>query len=134
MLFLSFSVTQDSQIAYSHIRKLKNGVLLVRLHAQDAIIEKMRYYHRDIERPKKIKEIYENNMLAYMALTTAYDFSEIRFFFGRESRKVLDEDYKNIFLDSKLEIDTTISIPDSVPIYILDVGDIYFPNMSGHQE
>ena len=69
-----------------------------------------------------------------MALSHGYNFSEIRFFFGRESAKVKGGQYENVFLDSSLSIDNSITVPLDVPIYILDVGDIYFPHMSGHQE
>ncbi|MFT6322822.1 MAG: hypothetical protein ACJAWO_000367 [Halieaceae bacterium] len=122
------------KVAVVHIQKLKKGVLLVRLHTQDALIEKMKYYHRDLERKNKLIEIKENNMATYVAFNSAYKFSELRFFYSRDSKKVRDGDFDHLFLNSDLEVDTSIRIDPKAPIYILDVGDIYFPNMSGHQE
>ncbi|MGB0805084.1 MAG: hypothetical protein ACPGRC_00250 [Salibacteraceae bacterium] len=134
ILLMGFSLPQNKTEAYSHIQNLKKGVLLVRLHSQDAMIAKMKHFRQDVARVKKIKEIHEKNKETYLAFSSVYDFSDLRFFNGRDSKKVRDGDYSNIFLDDNLEIDTSIKIPQNVPVYVLDVGDIFFPNMSGHQE
>lgn len=130
----SFSGPEEDRVAYNHIQNLKKGVLLVRLHTQDALIAKMKFYHQDVARKKKIEEIYQNNKSAFAAFSAAYKFSEIRFFFGRDSKKVRENDFSNIFINADLEMDTNITVPENMPVYVLDVGDIFFPNMSGHQE
>ena len=133
-VFVGFSYLDTEKEAREHIKNIKEGVLLVRLHTQDALIAKMKYYHQDVARKKKIEEIYQKNKSAYAALSSAYTFGEIRFFFGRNSEQVRNGEFDGIFLNQGLEIDSNIQIPPNVPIYVLDVGDIYFPHMSGHQE
>jgi hypothetical protein len=120
--------------AKREIIDLREGTLLVRLHTDEAVISKMKQFHKDKERKHKIKEIYERNLAQYKAFSTVYNFSEIVFFFGKDSEKVKGREFENIFLNEELKIDTSIKIDDSKPIFILDVGDVYFEHMSGHQE
>jgi hypothetical protein len=130
----SFIEINPEQKAYNHIRNIKKGVILVRLHTDDVVIEQMKklQQHRTLKR--KQEEIQKKNREMYGALTAAYDFSEIRFFYARDSKKVAARTYENIFLNSDLELDMNITIPENIPVYILDVGDIYFEAISGHME
>lgn len=130
----SFIDINPEQKAYNHIRNIKKGVVLVRLHTDDAVVAQMKKLQQHRTLRKKQAEIEKSNTEIYKALTAAYDFSEIRFFYARDSKKVSEGDYEKIFLNSDLELDPTITIPQNVPVYVLDVGDIYFDAISGHME
>lgn len=130
----SFKDINPEQKAYNHIRNIKKGVVLVRLHTDDAVVEQMRKLRQHKTLKRKLAEIEKKNTDIYKALNTAYTFGEIRFFYARNSQDVREGKFENIFLGSDLNIDTNITIPKNVPVYILDVGDIYFDAMSGHME
>lgn len=134
LLALSFSGNTDREVAYQHVQNLKEGVLLVRLHQQDILLAKMKHHGLDKQHKYKKAEIFEKNKASYDALSELYSFSEIAFFYGSASSKIKSLDYSGVFLGEDLQVDTSIHISQNVPVYILDVGDIYFPEMSGHQE
>lgn len=131
---LGFVQLNPEEKAKREIIDLREGTLLVRLHTDEAVISKMKQFHKDKERKYKIQEIYERNLEQYKALSAGYDFSNVVFFFGKDSDKIKNREFENIFLNDELKIETTIKIDASKPIFILDVGDIYFDHMSGHQE
>lgn len=129
-----FSTLTADKVAYQQIVNLKKGTLLVRLHKNEAIIKKLKGFHKDKEAKKKAEEVRLLNLEQYNALAAGYKFSKVAFFFGKDSKSVKSKSFNNIFLDANLEIDTSITIDENQPIFILDVGDIYFEHMSGHQE
>ncbi len=131
---MGFSGNNDREVAYQHIQNLKEGVLLVRLNKQDAVLTKMKFHGLDKEHRKKEDELRVKNKEAYEALSRIYDFSEIHFFYSNSSKMIREGNYSGVFLGPKLIVDTAIKMTENVPVYILDVGDIYFPEMSGHQE
>lgn len=129
--FKGFSLGQDT---VSEIEKLKNGVLLVRLHTDDAVLDKLKELHEDRQWKYKKQEIYDRNLSVYRAFSAAYRFSEIRFFYSNQSKRVKAGDFAGVFLNDRLEFDPEITLPDSVPVFILDVGDIFFEHFGGHME
>ena len=133
-ILLSFNQASPEETAKRQIKELKEGVLLVRFHTNDAVIAKLKSLHEDKARVKKIEEIYQANLSNYKALTGSYNFSEILFFYGRNSDKVREGEYDNIFLNANLDIDTSIHLDKNESFYILDIGDIYFDHISGHME
>ena len=133
-IVLGFNQISPEETAKLRVKELKEGVLLVRLHTNDAVIAKLKSLHEDKARVKKIEEIYQANLSNYQALTSSYNFSEILFFYARNSDKVRNREFDNIFLNSKLEIDTSIHIGKNESFFILDIGDIYFEHISGHME
>ena len=134
LTLFGFTETNPERIAVKQIKELKKGVLLVRLHTNDAVTQKLKDLHRDKDRMIMMREIRAENLNVYKALTTMYKFSEIQFFFSRDSDKIKARKYENVFLDSELEMDTSIVLNANLPIFILDVGDIHFEHMSGHME
>jgi hypothetical protein len=134
LILLGFNQISPEERAKRQIKELKEGVLLVRLHTNDAVIAKLKALYEDKARVKKIEELYQQNLSNYKALSTAYNFSEILFFYGRDSDKVRNGELDNIFLNANLEIDTSIHLDRNEPFYILDIGDIYFDHISGHME
>lgn len=133
-IHFSFMDVNPEQKAYNHIRNIKKGVILVRLHTDDAVVDQMRKLRQHKTLKRKLAEIEQKNTDIYKALNTAYTFGEIRFFYARNSKDVREGNFKSIFLGPELTVDSSITIPQNVPIYILDVGDIYFDAISGHME
>ena len=131
---LGFSHLKPEAIAQQQVENLKNGTLLVRLHQNTATIKKLKSFYKDKEAMIMTREVREQNLIQYKALTMGYKFSEIVFFFGKDSEQIMAGNYKGVFLNSSLEIDTSIIVDENNPIFILDIGDIYFEHMSGHQE
>ena len=129
-----FSYVNSDMIAYQQISDLKKGTLLVRLHKNESVINKLKGFHKDKEAKQKTEEVKAQNLAYYKALALGYKFSKIVFFYSEHSEGLKKGSYQNVFLNPSLEIDTSISIDESQPIFILDVGDIYFEHMSGHQE
>jgi len=37
-----------------------------------------------------------------------------------------------LLIGKNLELDTSIAVPNNVPVYVIDVGDIYFEAYGGH--
>ena len=119
-------------IAYKHIQNLKNGVVLVRMHTDDAIVAQMKKMHENKSLKAKLKEIEDRNKEIYAAFKSGYTFTPVYFFYGRDSKKVMDKNYANIFIGDELKIDSSIVLPANKPVYIVDVGDIYFEAFGGH--
>ena len=127
-----FSQYDAKPIAYKHIQDLKEGVVLIRLHTDAAIVAQMKKMHQNKLLKSKLQEIETRNKEIYMAFNSGYTFTQVYFFYGTDSKKVLDKDYNNIFIGKDLKIDTLIVLPSNKPIYVIDVGDIYFESFGGH--
>jgi len=120
------------KVAYTHIKELHSGVLLVRIHNDDAVVAKMKSMHQDKLLKDKLEEIKTRTKEIYMAFTTGYTFTKVYFFYGRNSEKVKNGQLDGIFIGPDLKEDTTIKVPQNVPVYVMDVGDIYFEAFGGH--
>ena len=120
------------KVAYSHIKELHSGVLLVRIHNDDAVVATMKSMHQDKLLKEKLEEVNTRTKEIYMAFTTGYTFTKVYFFYGRDSEKVKNGQLNGIFIGSDLEVDTAIQVPENVSFYIMDVGDIYFEAYGGH--
>ena len=129
-----FTASEKRELAVKQIHQLKKGVLLVRLHQHNAVLDKLKLHGKDVEHKRKKEEIEESNKSIYESLSRIYDFSKIEFFYAEDSKKVRQGDFKGIFLNDALLPDSTIVIDTNLPRYILEVGDIIFANISGHQD
>ena len=136
-LFLLIPLAAISQyeakpIAYNHIQNLKSGVLLVRLHTDEVIIAQMKKRQQHKLLKSKLQEIEARNKEIYMAFSSGYTFTQVYFFYGKDSEKVMAKNFSNIFIGEDLKIDTSIVLPANKPVYVVDVGDIYFEAFGGH--
>ena len=143
LIFLCFHLSAFSQateqgsnrkVAYEQINTLKNSVLLVRLHTDEAIVAEMKKKGQNKLLKEKLKELKAQNKEAYMAFTTNYTFTSVYFFYARTSDSIRNRELKNIFIGPDLKVDTSISLPSDQSIFIIDVGDIYFEAFAGHFE
>ncbi len=99
------------------IKQLKEGVLLIRLQTLKPSIEALRKAGFEEDALKLEKQQHEFNKNLVSALRQLYRFSEIRFFYSYHSQKVIDDDFEGIFLNSKLEEDSSIKIDASKPMF-----------------
>ena len=115
------------QEAVRHIQQMHNGAVLIRLHTQEHAI---RYYHErgDYDSEARIRDKQrEINTEIALAFRSVFDFSKIYFFYSHHSDKVdqgeLDAGY---FLNEDLEEDPSIKLDSALPVYVIDLGDVFF--------
>lgn len=96
------------RIARRQIRELRNGALLVRLKTSEPVIKAMRDkgYLNLAEETQKNQRI--ENLSLIKAFRAAYNFSEIKFFFSEDSRKIKEKKFEGIFLNDSLQKDSAI--------------------------
>ena len=138
-LFISPSVfaqykSETYPVAYNHIRVLKKSAVFVRLHTDDMVLDKLKRMKQYKTLEARKEEIYANNKETYAAFTSAFTFAPVYFFYGRDSDKVRNRDFFNIFLNEELVPDSTIKFSSDSTFFIIDVGDIYFDAFGGHFE
>jgi hypothetical protein len=129
-----FSTFKPEEKARTQIFQMYEGVLLIRLHTEDILLAKLKTLHFDKTRRKKVKEIEARNKSIYNAFTNGYSFNEVYFFYRRDSEKVRKGEFDGVFLDENLSPDNSIKLDSNKPIFVLEVGDIYFEHMAGHIE
>lgn len=128
-----FTASEREKVAAKHIHQLKNGVLLVRLHQHQAVLDKLKFHGKDLEYAQKKEEIDRSNKSIFESFSRIYNFSEIEFFYAESSKNVRLGELNGIFLNDSLVADPRIIVDPTLPRYILEVGDIVFPSISGHQ-
>jgi len=113
-------------VAFSHIRSLKQGVLLVRLHTNEHSIEALeqRGRHRDAQKLRDQQR--KENLEIIRSFRYLFSFCEVRFFLSYYSYEVANDYYEGIFVNDSLELDSSITIPTNEHIYIADFGDVHF--------
>tara|TARA_R110002050_G_scaffold109799_1_gene221338 strand:+ start:67580 stop:68230 length:651 start_codon:yes stop_codon:yes gene_type:complete len=133
-VLFGFSISDQESKAISQIKEIHEGAIFVRLHTDDAVLAKLKSLHYDKTYRKKVKEINASNKEVLAAFTSGYSFSKVYFFFSRDSEKIRNENFENVFVNSDLEIDTTIHFNSDTPFYVVDIGDVYFEHINGHME
>ncbi len=123
ILVSSFSFSQSNkeyrkQKSIKQIKELKKGTLLVRLRVIDDVLKDM--YDPDTLLVSKQLE-YENKIII-SAFKENYNFSKVVFFYNSYSTSVRNKELMYIFVNSELKIDKSISINDSLPIFVADFG------------
>lgn len=129
-----FSQSAEKKLAYTQIKEIKKGIILVRLHTDEVVVNKMKELHQKNLLKAKLQEIKEHNTAIYTAFLSGFTFTEIRFFYSRNTDQIKQGNYDGLLLNERLEEDALITIPLNVPVYIIDVGDIYFEAFGGHFE
>ena len=106
------------------IDDLKKGTLLVRLKTSVNTINAMNEMGLT-DKAEKVESRQEaENKKIVAAFKEYYNFSDVVFFYSNNSGKVRDKDYTNIFLDDSLNIDPSVVINGSEPIFIADFGPL----------
>ncbi len=124
-----FTLKSDTELneAVNHIQQMHHGAVLIRLHTQEHAI---RYYHErgDYDSEARIREKQrEINTEIALAFRGVFDFSKMYFFYSHHSDEVeqgkLDAGF---FVNENLEEDPSIKLDSSLPVYVIDLGDVFF--------
>jgi hypothetical protein len=126
--------TPAEKVAYSHIVDLKSSVILVRLQTQDIVLDKMKRMRQNNLLRAKIQEINSHHLAVYRAFSSAFSFTEVYFFYGRNTEQIKNREWEGLFVDSSLKYNSSITLPKDTSFYVIDVGDIYFDAFGGHFE
>lgn len=110
------------EVAYNQISELKNGVLLVRLSTSTAQINALKSRGRTEEADKIGAKQRQVNREIVDAFRSKFDFCRVEFFYSFNSQKVREGNLKGVFLDEKLNTDSTITVDPRSAIYTAEFG------------
>ncbi|NND94398.1 MAG: hypothetical protein HKN45_05990 [Flavobacteriales bacterium] len=111
-----------SQNAREHIKNLKEGVLLVRLHTKQKSIDALKASDRHTQAEQIEKKVREENLELVNAIKSSFSFCPVYFFYSHDSKFVAEGELEKVgFLNHKLEIDPSISL-DSANYYTAEMG------------
>ncbi len=116
--------SRKRRVAKRQIRQLRDGALLVRLKTAEPTIEAMEKRGFTRLAQEKIDAQREENISIMRAFNAAYNFSEVKFFYSSDSRKVLDGEYEGIFLNDKLERDSAIVLNNKKNVFTCELANI----------
>lgn len=120
--------------SFYHIKQLKTAQVIVRLKTNENSIYYLkaqgRHHDADYLRRKQLKK---NKEIAD-AFQQMFTFTDFKFFYSTHSLNVKNGFYEGIFLNDSLESDESIALKDTSNLYIIDVGDVYFPSFGTHLE
>jgi len=110
--------------AKKHIEELRKGVLLVRLKTADPSIEALKK-NGDFKKAEqlKLRQEYINRNLVD-AFKRKYTFSEVQFFYSNSSADVKKGNLEGIFLDQRLQLDSSIKIAKDKKIFTVELATI----------
>ncbi len=96
------------QYAKEQIKKLKNGVMLVRLHTRNKSVE-LRRQNGQHEIANKIEDDqYQENKAIIAAFGQYYNFSPVYFFYADDTDKIKAGNAAGLFLNSQMKPDAAI--------------------------
>lgn len=104
------------------IKQLQKGTLIVRLKTLEKKIQALKDIG-EVEMAEKIYKVQQDeNLKLVQAFRNEFDFCEVRFTFSNNSQNILDGSFDNIFLNDKLEADSSIRIDVADEFFIADFG------------
>lgn len=110
--------------AQTHIKSLKETALLVRLKTRDRSIEAYRKSGAELLAAKIEREQFEENKLLMDLFTEKFTFCPLYFFYTSDTKAVQNGELRGIFLNDKLQRDTTIVLPYA-NYYIAELDVLY---------
>ncbi len=112
------------RIAENQIRELRDGALLVRLKTSKPKIEALRKlgYFQEAQEVEKEQRI--ENLMLMKSFNNYYDFSEVKFFYSEDSRKIRERNYAGVFLNDSLKKDRSIQLYNSQNIFIAELANL----------
>lgn len=116
--------SRKKRLANRQIKQLRDGALLVRLKTSKPTIAAMkkRGYHQLAEETEEEQRI--ENLSLMRAFQSAYHFSEVKFFYSEDSRKVLQKKYDGIFLNDSLQKDSAIILNNTKHVFTCELTNI----------
>ncbi|KAB1065047.1 hypothetical protein [Salibacter halophilus] len=136
VLLLIFSGTSYAQIKSpaEHIKAMKNGTLLVRLHTKENSILMMEVQGQQERADKTFKKQLEKNKAIMTSFKNTFDFAPVLYFFSYDSEKVKNKNFNEVFINEDFKIDPNLNVKDTSNIYIIDVGEVYFRRFGSHMK
>ena len=112
------------RLAERQINQLRDGALLVRLKTSKPAIRAMeaRGYTQMAAETEKDQRV--ENLSLINAFRSAYNFSEVKFFYSEDSRKVLEGEFEGIFLNDSLEKDSAVVLQSKKNIFTCELTNI----------
>jgi len=128
-LFFFFSISNDfvSPDCIKHqnqsnkkkeIKQLSEGTLIVRLSKCESIIESIKIFEGEEKSRKEQDRIKQSNKNLMKEFLADYSFSDVVFAYEVDLHQYLQDEKRNVFLNSELEIDPNLKIKKE-PFYIL---------------
>ena len=108
----------------NQIKRLKSGVLLIRLRTSTNTINALRQAGKNDKADKlQVKQEAENKKIIN-AFKNYFSFCDVRFFSSNHSQLVKEKQFNHIFLNDSLAIDTSIKLDAQVPFLVAEFGYI----------
>lgn len=136
VFFLTVSVMSQAQTITpaEHIKAMKNGTLLVRLHTKENSILMMEVQGQQDRADKTYRKQLETNKSIMISFKNTFDFAPVLFFFSYDSEKISNKNFNDVFVNEDFKIDPNIQIKDTSNIYIIDVGEVYFKRFGSYMK
>jgi len=115
-----------ASIAHQHARKLKNGVLLVRLNSSNNQIQELldQGKYREAYRVELNQKLENEKVIS--AFNSQYTFSRQTYFFhNHESKAIKNDNYQDVVFNAN-GMPLNSPIDDSSRVYIATMGNIWF--------
>ena len=114
---------KNRDLAYQHIREMKDGVAIVRLKTSVLKYDKLIEMGENERATQVIADQREDNLRIMAAFKKFFNFSPVYFFYSSNSNKVRQHRYEDIFLTDSLEIDPNLTL-SSDNVFVVDIGYI----------
>lgn len=111
-------------IARQQIQDLRNGVLLVRLQTSKTKIDALRSAGHQKKAIEAEQAQFAENQKIMKAFSENFSFCPVYFFTSDKTLQVKNRIFSNVFVDSTLQIDSTISLPQDIKIFFAEFGTI----------
>ncbi|MFT6845979.1 MAG: hypothetical protein ACJAUV_002179 [Flavobacteriales bacterium] len=123
----STSQSKNEAIASRYISSLREGTLIVRISYGSNKKAALKVKGHTKKLIAYTQELEYDNSLLIAAFLGKYTFSKVLFFYDKNIDKILNREWKHLFLNTKtLKIDSTIEFNEKAPYYILGTESIYF--------
>ncbi len=113
----------------SHLEKLKDGVLLIRLNNIDEKVTELKNSGYKTRALQEDVENKETNEMIINSFKNLYNFSNYYFYNSRDAKAILNGDYQKLFINSKGELANANL--EGKDIYSVEYGYASPPGSSG---
>lgn len=104
--------------AITQIKDLKNGTLLVRLRSAEAKTEWLKEAGKKRRAVRTFRRQAKENRKIVEAFRKSFSFCPVMFFYSGSSEKILEKDFRGIFLNDSLLPDSSL-IPDTTKKFFI---------------
>ena len=117
---------------YQEVLNIRRGIILVRLQTKSQSIRALNTLGNS-EGARHIAERQrKENMEIKAIFRVSFTFTHVAFFYSDDSGFIKAGQFEGYLLNDSLVRDSSIVFDADKPIYILDIGDVYFPAFGSH--